>query len=130
MCIARLEGPRSANPTPYTTTSMAPQGSIASDLRERIRVRVDDLPTNHTNFNQRYERLGVARACSLLGFLSLAMCIIPFAFIRFGDRIREKSSFCQFLKQRKMQEEQEREMQERRTQQSGVDKAIAVEKLV
>jgi len=58
------------------------------------------------------------------------MCIIPFAFIRFGDRIREKSSFCQFLKQRKMQEEQEREMQERRTQQSGVDKAIAVEKLV
>jgi len=109
---------------------MAPQGSIASDLRERIRVRVDDLPTNHTNFNQRYERLGVARACSLLGFLSLAMCIIPFAFIRFGDRIREKSSFCQFLKQRKMQEEQEREMQERRTQQSGVDKAIAVEKLV
>jgi len=60
----------------------------------------------------------------------LAMCIVPFAFIRFGDRIREKSSFCQFLKQRKMQEEQEREMQERRTQQSGVDKAIAVEKLV
>jgi len=58
------------------------------------------------------------------------MCIIPFAFIRFGDRIREKSSFCQFLKQRKMQEDQEREMQERRTQQSGVYKAIAVEKLV
>lgn len=58
------------------------------------------------------------------------MCIIPFAFIHFGDRIRERSTFCQFLKQRKMQEDQEREMQERRTQQSGVDKATAVEKLV
>lgn len=109
---------------------MAPQGSITSDVREQIRVRVDNLPLNCANFSERYERLGVAWACSLLGFLSLAMCIIPFAFIHFGDRIRERSTFCQFLKQRKMQEDQEREMQERRTQQSGVDKATAVEKLV
>lgn len=80
---------------------------------------------------KRYERLGVAWACSLLGFLSLAMCIIPFAFIRFGNRIREKSAFCQFLKQRKMQEaDQQREMQERRMHQNAADKATAVEKLV
>lgn len=57
------------------------------------------------------------------------MCIIPFAFIRFGDRIRERSSFCQSLKQIK-QEKEEREAQERRMQKSGVNKATAVEKLV
>ena len=81
---------------------------------------------------KRYERLGVAWACSLLGFLSLTMCVIPFAFIQFGNRIREKSAFCQFLKQRKMQEaDQQREMQERRMHQNGADKATtAVEKLV
>lgn len=48
-----------------------------------------------------YQRLGVAWACSLLGFLSLGMCVIPFAFIRFGDRIRESSKFCQELKRQK-----------------------------
>ena len=49
-----------------------------------------------------YDRLGVAWASSLLGFLSLAMSIIPFAFIRYGDRIRTNSKFCQELKKRKM----------------------------
>jgi hypothetical protein len=81
----------------------------------------------------RYQRLGVAWACSLLGFLSLAMCAIPFVFIRYGNTIREKSSFCQYLKQCKMQENEQRQVQERRMQQegrSGVDEAIAVEKLV
>jgi hypothetical protein len=116
-------------PTPHTT-SMAPQRSITSDIRERSHVQVDSLPENLANLHERYERLGVAWACSLLGFLSLAMCIIPFAFIRFGDRIRERSKFCQFLKQRKMQEDQDREMQEQRMQQSGVHKATTVEKLV
>ncbi|KAI5252521.1 MFS general substrate transporter [Aureobasidium subglaciale] len=80
-----------------------------------------------------YARLGINWACSLLGFLSLAMCAIPFAFIRFGDSIREKSNFCQYLKHCKMQEEQERDEQERRMQregQSGVDKTAIVEKLV
>ncbi|CAD0021975.1 unnamed protein product, partial [Aureobasidium pullulans] len=80
-----------------------------------------------------YQRLGVAWACSLLGFLSLAMCAIPFVFIRYGNTIREKSSFCQYLKQCKMQENEQRQVQERGMQQegrSGVDEAIAVEKLV
>ena len=48
-----------------------------------------------------YKSLGVSWASSLLGFLSLAMCIIPFVFIRYGDRIRENSKFCQELKARK-----------------------------
>ncbi|KAI4156042.1 MAG: hypothetical protein L6R39_001158 [Caloplaca ligustica] len=58
-----------------------------------------------------YKNLGIAWASSLLGFLSLAMCIIPFAFIRYGDRIRSNSRFCQELQERKREcdEEHERE---------------------
>ncbi|KAL8841268.1 MAG: hypothetical protein Q9176_003361 [Flavoplaca citrina] len=58
-----------------------------------------------------YQDLGIPWASSLLGFLSLAMCIIPFAFIKYGDRIRANSKFCQELreKKRRMQEEKERE---------------------
>lgn len=48
-----------------------------------------------------YRALGISWATSLLGFLSLAMCGIPFAFIRYGDRIRANSKFCIDLKQRK-----------------------------
>ncbi|KAI5246831.1 MFS general substrate transporter [Aureobasidium subglaciale] len=93
------------------------------------------------NLSELQRSVGPARkACSaalnsqaMLSFLSLAMCAIPFAFIRYGDSIREKSNFCQYLKQCKMQEEQERHEQERRMQregQSGVDKTAIVEKLV
>ncbi|OJD34930.1 mfs general substrate transporter [Diplodia corticola] len=41
-----------------------------------------------------YAALGVAWACSLLGFVTLALCAIPFAFWRFGDAIRARSGFC------------------------------------
>lgn len=34
-----------------------------------------------------YKSLGVSWASSLLGFLPLAMCIIPFALIKYGNRI-------------------------------------------
>ncbi|OCK75474.1 MFS general substrate transporter [Lepidopterella palustris CBS 459.81] len=47
-----------------------------------------------------FETLGVPWACSLLGFLSLAMCAIPFIFLRFGTTLSEKSKFCQYLAQR------------------------------
>lgn len=49
-----------------------------------------------------YEQLGVAWACSILGFACFGMSTIPFAFIRFGPKLREKSKFCQRLKQRKL----------------------------
>ncbi|RMY22226.1 hypothetical protein D0867_02854 [Hortaea werneckii] len=52
-----------------------------------------------------YNDLGVAWACSLLGFLSLLMSAIPFVFIKFGDRIRANSKFCRELKQKKEEEE-------------------------
>lgn len=48
-----------------------------------------------------YRELGIAWASSLLGFLSLGMCIIPFAFIKYGDRIRANSKFCNELRERK-----------------------------
>ena len=48
-----------------------------------------------------YNSLGVPWTSTLLGFLSLAMTIIPFAFIRYGDRIRANSKFCQELRERK-----------------------------
>lgn len=59
-----------------------------------------------------YQGLGIPWASSLLGFLSLGMCIIPFAFIKYGDRIRANSTFCQELREKKRvlaQEEKERE---------------------
>lgn len=58
-----------------------------------------------------YNRLGVAWASSLLAFLSLAMCIIPFMFLWKGDVIREGSTFCMYLKEKKAKdlEELERE---------------------
>lgn len=51
-----------------------------------------------------YDRLGVHWASSLLGFLSLVMTIIPFAFIKYGDKIRAHSRFCQYLLERQMAE--------------------------
>jgi len=56
-----------------------------------------------------YNRLGVAWASSLLGFLSLAMSVIPFIFVAYGDTIRRKSLFCTYLKERKEKEELEAE---------------------
>lgn len=61
-----------------------------------------------------YTQLGVAWACSLLGFLSLLMSLIPFVLIKYGDRIRANSKFCQELKLQKEQKEaKDRERQER-----------------
>ncbi|KAL9620883.1 MAG: hypothetical protein Q9160_004665 [Pyrenula sp. 1 TL-2023] len=53
-----------------------------------------------------YRTLGVHWATSLLAFLSLAMAIIPFAFIKYGDRIRANSRFCQQLKQIKNEDKE------------------------
>lgn len=42
-----------------------------------------------------YDRLGVAWGMSLLGFLSILLGLVPFAFIRYGGRIRMGSKLCQ-----------------------------------
>ena len=72
-----------------------------------------------------YKSLGVAWASSLLGFLSLAMSIIPFAFIKYGNRIRENSKFCQELKERKKQ----RALEEEEVRSAGKRHAARLEEL-
>ncbi|KAJ6121050.1 Major facilitator superfamily domain general substrate transporter [Penicillium sp. IBT 18751x] len=59
-----------------------------------------------------FNRLGVNWACSLIAFLSLGVSIIPFAFIRYGDRIRANSKFCQELKRIKEEEREHFEREE------------------
>lgn len=59
-----------------------------------------------------FDRLGVDWACSLIAFLSLGVSIIPFAFIRYGDRIRANSKFCQELKRIKEEERLQYEREE------------------
>ncbi|CAN9125950.1 unnamed protein product [Alternaria alternata] len=56
-----------------------------------------------------YRAMGVAWATSLLGFFSLALCVVPFVFIKWGGTMRDRSKFCQYLRQKKMEEEKERE---------------------
>jgi multidrug resistance protein len=56
-----------------------------------------------------FQRLGIAWACSLLAFLSLAMCVVPFGFLHYGVYIRSRSKFCIYLKERKEKEEEERQ---------------------
>lgn len=65
-----------------------------------------------------FHRLGVHWACSLIAFLSLGVSVIPFAFIRYGDRIRANSKFCQELKRIKETERLELEREERLGDQS------------
>lgn len=78
-----------------------------------------------------YDRLGVAWATSLLGFASLGMCVIPFVFIRYGDRIRANSRFCQFLAEKKMAEaEAEEEGRRRGRGEKRASQATAVEQEV
>lgn len=44
-----------------------------------------------------YRKLGVAWASSLLGFVSLAMAVFPFVFLRYGRLLRERSQFREEL---------------------------------
>ncbi|KAF9883170.1 hypothetical protein FE257_003890 [Aspergillus nanangensis] len=55
-----------------------------------------------------FDGLGVNWGCSLIAFLTLGVSVIPFVFIRYGDRIRAKSKFCQELKGMREAEENEK----------------------
>ncbi len=44
--------------------------------------------------DQMYDRLGYQWASSLLGFISLLCCGIPFLFWRYGERIRQRSRYA------------------------------------
>lgn len=75
-----------------------------------------------------FDKLGVSWACSLLGFVSLVLGLVPFAFIRFGEQIRANSKFCQQLaaEKEKLKAEDERrnkrrEARERKTARKAKD---------
>jgi hypothetical protein len=71
-------------------------------------------------------------ASSLLGFLSLAMCVIPWIFLWQGQRLRDGSRFCIFLKEKKIMELEELEKQRTRPRASieGVSRVGGVEENV
>lgn len=54
-----------------------------------------------------YKKLGVPWSTSLLAFLSLGMCIIPFTFMWQGHRLRAGSKFCTYLRESKAREQAE-----------------------
>lgn len=78
-----------------------------------------------------FTRLGIWGACSLLGGLTLIMCVIPFLFIWQGERLRAGSRFCIALRERKeelakrVEEQRQREeiqtMKERANDKAMID---------
>lgn len=58
-----------------------------------------------------YDTLGVAWACSLLGFATAVMCAIPFVFIWYGPVLRARSPICQELARPVQQQESEGEVE-------------------
>ncbi|KAF4635841.1 hypothetical protein G7Y89_g2250 [Cudoniella acicularis] len=78
-----------------------------------------------------YRKLGVPWASSLLAFLSLGMCIIPFTFLWKGDTIRANSKFCNYLREKKEKElaELERQRRDNRTIEGLGSKETVEEKL-
>lgn len=72
-----------------------------------------------------YEALGVDWACSLLGFIMLLLCAIPFVFWRYGDKIRANSAFCSELKERsKTLEEEEEQREDEGARNADVEKGL------
>ncbi|KAI1609224.1 MFS transporter [Exophiala viscosa] len=100
----------------YETFAASAQG-IASTCRSMFGVL---LPLASAKM---FSSLGIAWSCSLLGFLAMGMCIIPFAFLWYGDQIRANSKFCQQLKEMKEQEAAEWEETEREEAQNASEKA-------
>ncbi len=56
-----------------------------------------------------YDRLGIDWASTLLALLSALLCLVPFIFIRYGERIRENSEFCKELKRKKAEDDAKQE---------------------
>ena len=78
-----------------------------------------------------YRAMGVAWATSLLGFFSVALCVVPFVFLKWGGKMREKSGFCQYLakKKREEAEEVERERMKASSGEKVVEKVVGEEQV-
>lgn len=53
-----------------------------------------------------YEKLGTQWATSVLGFAAVGMSVIPFLFLKYGDKIRANSRFCQYLREKEREEKE------------------------
>lgn len=76
-----------------------------------------------------YRNLGVAWATSLLAFLSLGMCAIPFIFLWKGESLRAGSKFSVYLKENKAKEQAERARERAERIQVGRAAEMASEKV-
>ena len=74
-----------------------------------------------------YGTLGIHWACSLLGFLSLGMAIIPFAFINYGDRLKAGSKFRAEVHALRKQEEEDAEVERNASAQFPQDEVLEKE---
>ncbi|OAT06935.1 MFS multidrug transporter [Blastomyces gilchristii SLH14081] len=101
----------------YETFSASAQ-SAASCCRSIFAVC---LPISTTPM---FNRLSVSWACSMLGFFSLAMSFIPFAFIRYGEHIRRNSKFCQYLHEQKEAERIAEQEEDRMHHRTGVGRDV------
>jgi DHA1 family multidrug resistance protein-like MFS transporter len=64
--------------------------------------------------NQMFTRLGVGGGGSLIGGVATVLAIIPFAFYRYGERIRVRSKFAPTDKKKKPADDEERQEQQHR----------------
>ncbi|KAJ9662737.1 hypothetical protein H2198_001186 [Neophaeococcomyces mojaviensis] len=110
--IFRLPTPLTRTLDAYMTFAASAQG-IASTCRSLLGVL---LPLGAHNM---FRTLGVAWACSTLAFLALALGSVPFFFIKYGQKIRANSKFCQELKALYEEELEEKERLERRGPQNA-----------
>ena len=54
-----------------------------------------------------YNALGISWATSLLGFITLAMAVVPFLLLQFGGTLRRRSKLCRkVIEKKEMQEGQ------------------------
>lgn len=95
----------------YMTFSASAQG-IASTVRSVLGVLLPFAA------HDMFMNLGVAWACSTLAFLSLLLGALPFLFMKFGERLRANSKFCQEIHalHQKELEERGQEQQEHKPQ--------------
>lgn len=85
----------------YMTYNASAQG-MASTARSLLGVL---LPLAAPKM---FQTLGIAWACSTLGFLSLALGLTPWLFMIYGEKIRANSKFCLELKAIYEKEQEER----------------------
>lgn len=94
----------------YLTFSASAQG-MASTCRSLLGVL---LPLASGTM---FRNLGIAWACSTLGFLSLGLGTVPFLFIIYGEKLRANSKFCQELQALHQAELEEKQRSEKPTEQ-------------